>query len=108
MTFDAMPADKQLPAGRSTFLLSAAGKLEIRRPGMDPSGLQQGTDYEIIVGADGSIRITKPVTNLVDLGVRGGAPSSSPTADSRDGILRQQSATRMARISAACKAKWRK
>lgn len=74
-------ADKRIGPGISSILLDGNGSVKIKRPGENPITLELGAAYEIVVGSDGSLSISKTIVNPVDLGKRSGAPNSSATLD---------------------------
>lgn len=101
--------EKRLGPGVSSILLDGAGSVKIKRPGENPITLEHGAAYEITVGSDGSLAVSKTVTNPVDLGKRSGAPNANATLDaSHDGVHRTRDAEtrKLARINELHRKMW--
>lgn len=74
-------AEKRFGPGKTSISLDGNGSVKIKRAGENPITLELGAAYEIAVGSDGSLNISKTTLNPVDLGKRSAAPSASATLD---------------------------
>lgn len=83
--------------------------MKIKRPGENPITLELGAAYEIAVGSDGSLAISKTIVNPVDLGKRSGAPDANATLDAAHrGMMQARDAEsqKLARINELHRKMW--